>query len=289
MWYYVSMRTQLACNNFSAFKVLSGIFVLFFGLAFPATTVVTLMILAIGKAHSVGAYLGMWRAGKLNIKLITWITFITALVSYLGVKVADYHTLWLVSVLLFVFHFIYDEIDLQQESFTSINIFLSLTPFALLSYHVVSDFLSSNYNLQLLIILFAGVSFLEFFLIKEINWLYIQTKTISIFSLFAMYLGLGAEYAVSITLLYHYLYWFIFPAYKLHKYNRKERDGFIMMLFIIALTSVFIYSTRVWAIADVQDEIAMRSFFIASSIHVLTTAPFAYFFGLAKPQKHGQT
>lgn len=278
------MNIELPLKNFAAIKVISGLFILALGVIYPMTVFVTLAILAVGKAHSVGAYLGMWRAGKLNTKLVTWIAFVTIVVSYLGVMVLDFRMLWLFSILIFVFHFIYDEIELQQANYSLKEVFVFAPPFLLLASHVYLDFTSSSYPILVLVAGFLCLTLIEFFFISTINWSYIQAKILSVFALSAMYFGLSAEYTVSITLLYHYLYWFIFPTYKLYKHKREEVAGFVMILFIITLTSVFIYSTRVWAVQDVSDELAMRSFFIASTIHVLTTAPFAYLFGLSKPK-----
>jgi hypothetical protein len=49
------------------------------------------------------------------------------------------------------------------------------------------------------------------------------------------------------------------------------------------LMSVFIYSSHVWGISENSD-IAIRTFFVAAVLHILTTAPFGYLFGL--PRSH---
>jgi hypothetical protein len=46
--------------------------------------------------------------------------------------------------------------------------------------------------------------------------------------------------------------------------------------------SAFIYSIKIWGGQDAPSEVLTRTFYIATIIHVLSTAPFAYFFGLKK-------
>jgi hypothetical protein len=73
-------------------------------------------------------------------------------------------------------------------------------------------------------------------------------------------------------------------VYKLHKYNKKEeRDGLVMILLLMTSTGLY-FSIAGENFGERFQELATKSFYIATIIHVLSTAPFGNFFGLAHSQ-----
>ncbi len=228
----------------------------------------------------------MWRAGKLNWKFLLYIVFVIVAVSFWAFKVASFKVVVFVGSLLFTFHFLFDEFELQEEKKNLHNILSSVNPAILVILFLLNDFLSLGISFNIFAIIAGSLFLVEILLFKEVNWFFIQTKILTLFVLTAIYIGKATTFVFSIFLLAHYFFWFIYPVYKLHKYKREERDGFIMALILLVMSSLFIYSSRIWTEVDDLGEIATRGFYVASTIHILTTAPFAYYFGLARPKKY---
>ncbi len=275
------MQVNLQLGNFSFFKFIFGTFLLSLALFFPVFLYITLVVIVVGKAHSLGAWLSMWRAGKLNNKYFIWLVFIIVSVSYLGVKVLSVAVLSFVTYLLFSFHFIYDEFDLQEEKRVLGNIISGFLPLLLLFLYLINFFYFNNFlNINSIIGIVTTYVFLEILYVKEINWFFINSKILTLFVVLSFLFNINPINILNVFALYHYVFWFIYPVYKLHKYKREERDGFIMILFIIMLVSTFVYSSVIWGNGDSQD--AVRLFLIGTLVHVLSTAPFGYLIGLPK-------
>lgn len=290
MWYNLCIvRIHLPTNNFSFFKILVGGVLLLASAIYPMSAFAGIAILAVGQAHSIGAWLGMWRAGKLNYRLSLWIATCIIGVSYWGMNVVEYKTLWLVGAVLFVFHFLFDELELQQVQRTLATSISGVAPFLLISVYAVYDYFEMAMPMQYVLACILAVVVFELFIIKEINWYFVQSKILIAYTLYLFDYGVQVHYILAMILLYHYIFWFIYPVYKLHKYKREDRDGMIIVLLVITLSSIFVYSSKVWGISESADELTMRAFSIASLVHVLTTAPFAYMFGLKRVEHRTET
>ena len=279
------MKISLPINNFSFFKVATGTLFLFGTLIFPVALYVPVIILIVGKAHSLGAWMAIWRAGKFTWVYFLWVLIITGGVSFWGSEIAPLATLAFVGYTLFAFHFLFDEFDLQEEVRDFGNVLSSIIPFILTFLFLLNHFFNLHIPLTTFLVIAGVILIPEVLLTKEITWFFIHTKILTLFIICSIFLGSTAITLLNILLVFHYFFWFIYPVYKLHKYKRAERDGFIMMLLIIMIMSIFIYSTKIWGAPEIMD-IAMRTFFIASIAHILTTAPFGYLLGLPKPKKY---
>jgi hypothetical protein len=278
------MRVLLPLDTFSFFKFIISFFILLFALLFPVVGIITLVILIVGRAHTLGAWMAMWRAGKLTWEYLFWVVVIMAAFSYWGFAVASLEVFGFVAYALFAIHFMFDEFDLQEEKRTHGNILSSLTPFFLTIILLISQFTSTVVPMVILVSIAFAAAVIELLFVKEINWFFFHTKVLTIFILGAASASLSAAFILNVFLLSHYLFWFIYPVYKLHKYKREERDSFIMMLLIIVGLSIFIYSSKIWG-GEENIELTQRSFYLASIVHVLLTAPFGYLFGLPRPIK----
>lgn len=289
------MKVNLPFRDFSFFKVVSGFFILAAAVAFPIVRYISIVVLIVGKAHSFGAWVAMWRAGKFNWKFVTWGVFSAVAISYWAFKLVSLPTLALVAFCLFAFHFIFDEFDLQGEEKTKTNVLLSLSPFLLSIVYLLSEYFHFPVTFLQYLSIAGALLILELIYVSEINWFVIRTKMLEGFILLSIYIGLGATSVMFIFLIDHYFFWLVYPVYRLHKYNRPERDGFIMMLIIIVILSVFIFSGGVpWTAspfgATFADYIiAQKVFFISSIAHIVTTPPFSYLFGVSKPRKYAKT
>ena len=289
------MKVHLPLNDFSFFKVVAGFFILAAAVAFPIVRYISIIVIIVGKAHSLGAWIAMWRAGKLNWVFVIWGIIVAVGVSYWAFNLVSLATLALVSFSMFAFHFIFDEFDLQGQERTFTNVLSSFSPFVLAILYLFTEAfklpITMNEFFLLAIIMFA----VELFYIQIINWFFIRTKMLALFILLAMYIGLSSTSVMFIFLIDHYFFWLVYPVYRLHKYNRPERDSFIMILIVIIILSVFIFSGGVpWTpsplgVTALDYIIATKVFFISSIAHILTTPPFSYLFGVSKPRKYANT
>lgn len=253
---------------------------------FPVFTFVSLAVLVMGKAHSLGAWLAMWRANKLNWKFLAYILLVIFFVPLISFKYFSFDALVCFASLLFLFHFLYDEFDFQGERRGVRTIFFSASPAVIITLFVMSSFYHIVIPFLFFVTIFLVLFVVECLLLRELNWFFVQTKIISIFALVSIYHEKSVAFVFSILLIFHYLYWFIYPVYNLHKYKRSERDGLIMILLLVVASSVFIYSTKIWGEPSDLNEMVFRGFYIASIVHIFTTAPFAYYFGFPRPKKY---
>ncbi len=275
------MKVTLPLKSFSFFKVVTSVFILVIALLFPVVGLVSLVILVVGRAHTLGAWLAMWKSGKLTWYYLFSTVGVIAGLSFWGFTVAKMEHLAFLAYALFSFHFLFDEFDLQEEKRKGGNIFSSMPPAVSLFLILLSEYIHVNVSLFAIAILLLSLFAIELMFIKEINWFFINAKILTVFIIIAHFMGFSAAAILNIFLLSHYLFWFILPVYKLHKYRREERDGFIMMLCIVMALSIFIYSSKIWGGMENID-VSLRSFYIASLVHVLLTAPFGYVFGLPR-------
>ncbi len=282
------MRIHLPRNNFSFFKIISGTLFLFLAASFPLLAGLSFLgALAVGRAHSLGAWLGMWRAGKFTPKYIVWMILLTLVVSFWGFTLVSFTVLSFVTFVLFTLHFIFDEFELQEEKRSFVNILSSLNPTILVLLFLVTDFLKLwhlvgfSFFISLALMLLA----VEMINLKEINWFFVQTKVLTLYILYAIFAGISSSAVLGVFLMFHYFFWFIYPVYKLHKYKREERDGFIMILLILVSSSVYFAVTR-FSYVDEVFNLVVKAFLVGTIIHVLSTAPFAYLFGLPKSKSY---
>jgi hypothetical protein len=280
------MAYALSWNSFGAIKFFFGSFFLILSVFSPLTSLIIFAVLALGRAHSIGAWLGMWRAGKLTLTYVVYTSAIIVLIAFLGFKVLSFNLLVLVSSLLFTFHFFFDELENSQEKNNLASYIASLTPGILGGLFFIDSFFKLNISIIWLLVIFVVGLFFEMNIHKKISWHFFQMKMISFFIICSFLIDKNSTFLLSVFLMYHYIFWFIYPVYKLHKYKREERDGFIIILFLIVASSLFIYSTKIWGGGDQITENFIRGFHVASLVHVLVTAPFAYYFGLARPRLH---
>jgi hypothetical protein len=275
------MKVYLPTNSFSFFKVWFGSLLLFLAILFPLSTIFLATLFVIGRTHAIGAWIAMWRAKKLNWFYVFYVFVISVAASYVGIMLLSLEALRFVAFLLFAFHFFFDEFDLQEEKRVGINILQSVTPFILVILYLVFDFLSLTinfYHFLTIALLFLAI---EIMYVKEITWFFVHTKIITIFILVCIFLKMETSPVLSIFLMFHYIFWFIYPVYKLHKYKREERDGLIFALILITIPIAYTSFSDV-AFYSLAGEVSQKTFFIGTVVHILCTAPFAYLFGLQK-------
>ena len=287
MCYNTAMNTlATSLKSFDSFKFFMTLFFFVSAFFLPVLSLVFFIVIALGKSHSMGAWLGMWRAKKMNWRLFSWILFVTICVSYWGTQLASFKTVALVSSFFFLFHYLFDEMIFHSKKDTNSthSFFSGLVPFFLVSLFLFSDFLGIKIQTELYISLFLFFLACEI-LFSKISWFFFETKIISLFLIFSIFFDKGTTFVFIILLFSHYFFWLILPIYKLHLYKPEERDSFAIIILLISITSVFIYSSRVWGAPLVApaESFLVRGFYIASLVHVLTTAPFAYLFGLRRP------
>lgn len=276
-------RIELPRKNFGFFKfALGSTFLIAVAAHNSIASYSFLIALAVGKAHSLGAWIAMWRSGKLNWRYITSMFFISIAVSYWGLKMVDsLETLSFITYTLFSFHFLFDEFDLQEEARTQAGILASISPAFLLLLLLARDFLHINITDQILWGVTLSAIAIECIYLKKINWFFLHTKVLTLFILGAAQLGMSAGAILATFLIFHYFFWFIYPVYKLHKYKPEERDNFIMILVLIVSTSFYFAVTRNLYGEEILN-LTIRAFLIGTIIHILSTAPFGYLFGLPK-------
>jgi hypothetical protein len=280
------MRVNLPRNSFSFFKIVVGTsfflvvacFNQIAALAFISATLV-------GRAHSLGAWLAMWRAKKLTLKYVAWMLFLALVISFWGTQIVPLVTLAFVTHILFTFHFIFDEFDLQEESRSTHNLVSSINPALIIILCLCRDYfnLTSVLNFNFFIILAATLLVIELIYVQEINWFFVQTKVLTLFALLTIYVGVKGSVLLGVFLIFHYFFWFIYPVYKLHKYKREERDGLIFILLLI-VSSNFYISGNSEILGETFFDLALRVFYIGTIVHIFSTAPFGYFFGLERPK-----
>ena len=280
------MKVNLPRNSFSFFKIVTGtsflILVACFNkiaaLAFISATLV-------GRAHSIGAWLAMWRAKKLTLKYVMFMLILALVVSYWGTQIVPLITLAFVTHILFTFHFIFAEFELQEESRGMHNLLSSVSPTLIMVLYLSRDYynLFTVFTFTFFVILAVTLLILELLYIREINWFFVQTKVLTFFMLLSMYAGVKGSMVLGVFLIFHYFFWFIYPVYKLHKYKREERDGLIFILLLI-VSSNFYISGNSEILGEKFFDLALRVFYIGTIVHIFSTAPFGYYFGLAKPK-----
>lgn len=278
------MKIKLTTSNFSFFKVSTGFLFLFFVILFPIIATYSFKVaLVVGTAHVLGTWMAMWRAGKLNWKYVCWMFTLSIMVSFWGLKLvpANSAILGTVTYIIFFFHLVYDEFDLQEEKRTIDNIISSIVPLTSLVMLFFRDFFGTYFNFSIFLGVIVMLLLMELIYIDEINWFFVQTKILTLFVVISIFLKFDVRLVFSILLIIHYFFWFIYPIYKLHKYKREERDGFIMMLLLVISISFYFVIIISSSSVDVADVIT-KSFFITTIIHVLSTSPFGYLFGLPK-------
>ncbi len=279
------MVVNLPLNSFSFFKVFVGtvflFFTLFSGVIENSAIIITL---AIGKAHLLGAWLAMWRSNKLNWRYAIWMTILIICISFWGITSdPSMHLLGLVTYLFFTFHFFFDEFDLQETTRTLSNVIVSISPAFIVLLLLLNDFLALGiHNITFYSIALVFL-FIEFIYVREITWFIIHMKFLLVFVLTAIYFGIPANIILNTFLVFHYLFWFIYPVYKLHKYKREDRDGLIIILLLLVATSVY-FAPAIKSYGVETLNLAQRIFLVGTIVHVLSTAPFGYLFGLPKPK-----
>lgn len=280
------MKIALPIKSFSFYKTLFGSLFLVFSLFSPTVAAFSfLLALVVGRAHSIGAWVAMWRSSRLSWRYVLSMFVLMVAVSYVGFQVWDFKTLSFFTYLLFAFHFIFDEFTVSgEESDTSAASFLSsVNALALLSFFLLRDFYFPEIPLAVVFIFCGMLLLIEIFYTKEVGWFFIQNKVLLFFIISSYLLNFKAGAILAVLLIFHYLFWFAYPVYKLHKYKREERDGFVMLLIIIVGTSFYFAVTKS-SFSPIVLELATKSFLIGTIVHILSTAPFAPLFGL-KPSK----
>ena len=280
------MKINLPTNTFSFFKFVSGTLFLIVALFSPLVAIYSFFVaLTVGRAHGLGAWLAMWRSGKLNWMYVSWMTIIILLTSFWGLKIASSVTLLFVTYMFFAFHFFFDEFDLQEETRSIGNILSGISPLLLICLFLIKGFFAVSVPINFFVALAVTLLALELIHLKEMNWFFLNTKVLTVFILLSMYLGASAKNILDIFLVFHYFFWFIYPIYRLHKYRPQERDGFIMMLVLLIGAGIYFASTQRTYGPDVL-EFSIRIFMVGTLVHIFSTAPFGYVFGLPRPKGH---
>ena len=280
------MKINLPTDTFSFFKFASGTIFLIIALFSPLVAIYSFFVaLTVGRAHGLGAWLAMWRAGKLNWKYVSWMTVIILMTSFWGLKLVSSTTLLFVTYFFFAIHFFFDEFDLQEETRTMRNILSGISPLLLVCLFLIQGFLGIHIPLPVFVAIAMTFVALEMIHLQEVNWFFLHTKILAAFILASMYLGSSAKNILDIFLVFHYFFWFAYPVYKLHKYKPAERDGFIMMLVLLIGAGIYFATTRSSYGPDVL-QFSIRIFMVGTLIHIFSTAPFGYMFGLPKPKAY---
>ncbi len=272
------MKINLPIQGFSPYKVALGVLVLCSCYLFPPKMV----IYALARAHAIGAWAAMWMAKKLSWRYILWLLFFAAtLFSLVFSKTLSIPNLALFGYVMFAVHFIYDEFDLQEQRRDLSGLLAGFSPLALASILLIGDTAHISIPLVTLLWLAFLLIIIELSGLKEINWFFIQTKILTAFIIVSAALGANATFILDAFVISHYFFWFIYPVYKLHKYKRQERDGFVMLLILILIVSLW---SPIGGSAGVHPDYIRGSFWIITILHILSTAPFGYLFGLPKPK-----
>ncbi len=278
------MKLFLPLKSFAFFKAGTGLLFLASVATLPASVgMVYLMAIALAKSHLIGAWFAMWRAGKLTKIYIAWMLFFSVFFSYIAAAVVPLLLLTFLTSLLFLFHFLFDEFEFQEQHEVKINLISGIAPGILGTMFLFSDYFSLQALLvpSIYVIIFVALFFIELLYIRHIDWFFIQTKIFSLFLLFAVFFEIDSVIIFLIFSLYHYIFWFIYPAYKLHKYKREERDGFIFIMLLL-IAGNFYYGAAGIMDNQAMSEIAVKAFLVGTIVHILSTAPFGYFFGLKR-------
>jgi hypothetical protein len=276
------MQVSLPLRSFPFFKIAIGIIYFVSVFISPKIALASFFIaLLVGRAHGLGAWLGMWRGNRITWKFVIWMSFLTLIVSYLGTRVVSFSFLSFFTTVLFAVHFFFDEFELQDTPIHKHNIIAGFTPFFLVVLYLFNSYYKIGIPFYFFIITLTSLLALEVFLLKKIDWFFIQSKVHLIFIWLAIVTELKPQTILGVLLTFHYFFWFIYPVYKLHKYKREERDGFIMILLLLVSTSVYFATTNQSYGQEVY-ELAVKAFLIGTIIHILSTAPFGYLFGLKR-------
>jgi hypothetical protein len=225
----------------------------------------------------------MWRAGKLNVEYVLYVTLFIVYFTYLGLFQLTFLELSLLATILFIIHFVYDEYDLQEEKRINQTVVLVVPTAVLIIMYYLEGLGLASITSSFFYIFFMLSSLLEIYFYRKINWFYLNLKVIQVFLLFFFYFNLDTKLYLNTILSWHYLFWFVFPVYKLHKHNREDRDNLIILLLILILTSIF-YMLNIGLLNEEMQDFFGRYFSIVTIVHILSTAPFGYFFGLPKPK-----
>lgn len=276
------MRVNLPLTDFSTFKTFVGSIYFALVLIYPVIVLYSFMIaFAVGRAHSTGAWFGMWRANKLTWKYVFLMSVLSLGVFYWGFRMVSLDFLIFFTTFLFAFHFFFDEYELQGSTIQWRTLLSGLNPLMV----VWSYLLIIYYNLPIsLHIVFVGsviLLLIECIHTDEMNWFFVQSKLHLVFIWLAAIMNIRIQDILGVLLTFHYFFWFIFPVYKLHKYKRSERDSFIMILILIIASSLFFAGTKDTYSQEIYD-MARTTFMVLTIIHILGTAPFGYLFGLKR-------
>lgn len=281
------MKVDLPLKSFSFVKVAVGAFYLLLSVLAPVIAFYSFFIaLAVGRAHGVGAWIGMWRAKRITWKYVTWVAAISMIVSYWGMQMISTEYLIFFTTFLFAFHFFYDEYELQEQKLVFSNFFAGLTPLVIVWAHLINAYYKLGISITTLALLTVVLLLVEAIYTTEINWFFIQSKIHTLFIWAAILTGLPIQHISGLLLTFHYFFWFVYPVYKLHKYKPDERDGLVMILILITLSSLYFAITKNNYSLEAYT-VAVKVFMVGTIIHILATAPFAELLGL-KTSSHIQ-
>ncbi len=240
--------------------------------------------LIIGKAHALGAWFSMYLSNKLNYRYVLSMILIAILFAILFFGFIDsVSSVFFVAQIFFIFHFFFDEFDLQEEKRTTTKVFLVSVPTMLLLFFLIIDFFNINfiYNFEIFFVSLVMFSIISFF-IKEINWFFTHVVILYLFIFFSLVYVHSASSILILFAVYHYFFWFVYPINKLYKNKKIEKlDSLINFLLIVLVFFLFFEIFNVYLSDDAID-FTMRLFSLGTVIHVLSTAPFGYLFGLPK-------
>jgi hypothetical protein len=277
------MKVYLPVQSFSGYKVLAGALYLMSVIFFPVIALYSFFIaLLVGRAHGLGAWLGMWRGKRITWKFVVNISLLTILFSYWGAEVVSYEFLTFFTTALFAVHFFFDEYELQEEKISHLNLLAGFTPFITIFIYLIDSYFKLGISLTAILLLSVTLLLVELIHLEKIDWFFVQSKVHLLFVWMAIFQSFSVQAILGVLLTFHYFFWFIFPVYKLHKYKREERDGMIMILLLLISTTVYFALTNQGYGEEVYI-LAVKAFMIGTIIHILSTAPFGYFFGLKKP------
>lgn len=248
-------------------------------LLFASREIALVLIIFMGQGHFVLAY--WYKFEKISNLLQsaffwTWIISLGLLFALEGVGVIGYHFLLAVTAIVFVTHFIIDEVTLMGEVPSSIEIvglFLGIITIFLLE--IITFILSINFN-QTLLIFLAFVTFISTSLQirKQIRVSYSAVYSLGLAAIASIIILLTNQiylsYGLGFIILAHYFIWYF------HYYIKFSQKKKMQKLYVFRALGVNLIMFLFWALPYFQVSVPLYRFvfsevyfYIWTCIHIL--------------------
>lgn len=277
MTHYPSLHT------FSFYKTsLLGVTLILASIPFLAFPIQVLMFFMVN-GHFFGALYSIWKSKKFTLLYGISLCLIAIFSFILGFKILPVTVLIFTAHILFFIHFFYDEYFLQGESPSFSNLISICTPSILYAIFLINDFYKFDMAFSEFVLLAAAFLLLELIYTKTFSWFLIYTKFLTVFLLYAIAIGESVFFVSRAFLLFHYLFWFVYPVYKLRAAKPSSALNLGVIVAVLTFVTGTVFLTKIFLIDGTITQVSIQYFQVLSMIHILTTAPFGYLFGLQKP------